>query len=57
MPEEGPGVISLKRASPDMDLITFDRFSDDYLGLLIKAIDDEKAAWKGLLEATTSSEK
>jgi hypothetical protein len=62
MPENVPGVLSLRRKPPDLGLIAFERFSTDYLRNLIKAIDDEKAVWKGLcdsseadLDSTTST--
>jgi hypothetical protein len=52
MPENVPGVLSLRRKTPDLGLIAFDRFSTDYLRKLIKAIDDEKAVWKGLCDSS-----
>jgi hypothetical protein len=50
VPEDVPGVLSLRRKAPDLGFIVFDQFSEDYLRKLVKAIDDEKTAWKGLLE-------
>lgn len=55
MPEGDPGVLSLRKKTPEVGQIVWEGFSEDYLRKLVKAIDDEKAVWKGLVPAPPSA--
>jgi hypothetical protein len=55
MPEGDPGVLSLRKRTPEVGQIVWSGFSADYLRKLIKAIDDEKTVWKNLVGSQSTS--